>query len=97
YPLKSSAQKNFQIYISLKDTLHQGDFDKIKNQLTGRKLFSDSVACNGEMQSVLLKLVNSGYLTAAFDSIRYDSLACHAELFLGDRYEWITLSKGNVD
>jgi len=85
------------INIRLTDTIHQHDFAKIKKQVTSQKTFSDTLSCKRELQNILLKLNNNGYLSASFDSIHFDSLFCQANLFLGERYEWLSLSKGNVD
>lgn len=93
----SFAQKNLLLQIHLTDTLHRDDYNRIKKQLSSQKSFKDSVACNRELQTMLLKLNSSGYLSSAFDRVTIDSTACHASLFLGDRYEWMTLSKGNAD
>ncbi len=95
--LNSFAQKNFSLNIQLVDTLQLEEFSKIKKQLFSQKLFRDTNSCNRELQSILLKLNNNGYLAAGFDSIRFDSVSYNVKLFLGERYEWMSLSKGNVD
>jgi hypothetical protein len=92
-----SQAKNFSLNIQLIDTLHRDDFNKIKKQLTTQKNFSDSFALKKELQQIILRLNNSGYLTSSFDEIKQDSLSFTAKLFLGNRYQWASLSKGNVD
>ncbi len=95
--LDSFAQKFFSVNIQLIDTIHLDNYNSIKKQVTSQKLFSDTVSCNRELQAILLTLNSNGFLAAGFDRIYFDSGACHAKLFLGDRYEWMTLSKGNVN
>jgi outer membrane protein assembly factor BamA len=99
FHLSSFAQLRHDrtINILLTDTIHQADFLKVKKQLTSQKIFSDSISCSRELQNILLKLNANGYLSASFDSVRFDSLSCRAKLFLGERYEWLSLFKGNVD
>jgi hypothetical protein len=99
FQLSAFAQpgQNKTINIILSDTIHQNDFDKIKKQLTNQKNLVDTFSCKHELQNILLKLNDNGYLTASFDSAWFDSLSCNAELFLGEQYEWLSLSKGNVD
>ncbi len=99
FHLSSFAQVKHDriINIELTDTIHQADFSKIKKQLTSQKTFSDTLSCKRELQNILLKLNNNGYLAASFDNVRFDSLSCYAKLFLGEQYAWLSLSKGNVD
>jgi outer membrane protein assembly factor BamA len=92
-----SQTKTFPLNIQLVDTLHKDDFNKIKKQLTSEKLFRDSFVLKKELQQIILKLNNSGYLTASFDEIGFDSTSFTAKLFLGNRYQWASLAKGNVD
>src|SRR5436190_13891634 len=95
FHLSSFAQpgQNKTINIVLSDTIHQDDFNKIKKQLTNQKTLRDTFSCRHELQNILLKLNDNGYLTAGFDSAWFDSLSCHAKLFLGEQYEWLSLSK----
>jgi outer membrane translocation and assembly module TamA len=92
-----SQTKSFTLNIQLIDTLHGEDFNKIKKQLSSQKSFPDSFSVKKEMQQIILRLNNSGYLTASFDEVSHDSVSYSAKLFLGNRYQWASLSKGNVD
>lgn len=69
----------------------------MKVQLFEPKSFSDTIACNREIQRVLLKLNSEGYLAAGFDDIKYDSSTCQAYLYLGSQFKWASLLKGNVE
>ena len=101
FVLPLAAQKfTRKINIQLVDTVHKDDFNKISKQLTNQSRsvsIKDTNSCNRELQEILLRLNNDGYLAAGFDSVRSDSASCNANLFLGERYKWITLSKGNTD
>ncbi len=101
-PLNGSSQSKYNrsLNIQLVDTIHNDDFTKIKKQLFNESRLSairDTNSFNRELQDILFKLNSNGYLAAGFDNVHYDSVSCHVNLFLGDRYEWMTLSKGNVD
>ncbi|MCX6290838.1 MAG: hypothetical protein NT126_03650 [Bacteroidetes bacterium] len=97
FPSIGFTQKKMAIKIQLTDSIHHSGFMDIQKQIESNKTFSDSNACNAELQSILLKLHNNGFLAAGFDDVKYDSVSCHARLFLGNRYEWMVLTKGNVD
>src|SRR5207248_2288767 len=61
-----SQTKSHSLNIQLVDTIHKEDFNKIKKQLTSQKIFSDSFSVKKELQQIILKLNNSGYLAASF-------------------------------
>jgi outer membrane protein assembly factor BamA len=97
-PVSSFSQsKNFPLNIILIDSVHGEEYNKIKKQLSDKKNFTDSFSVKKELQQAILKLNNSGYLAASFDEIKFDSSSYTAKLFLGNRYQWASLSKGNVD
>lgn len=52
---------------------------------------------HNEMQQILYRLYDEGYLTASFDTIRQQEGKIDAWLTLGDRYEWISLHGGNTE
>ena len=91
------AQKRYTLQIQLTDTNHAEDFSKIKKQLLSSVTFRDTFLLQREMQKAILKLQSNGYLAASIDSLRRDSLSFTALLFLGEKYRWAKLEKGNVD
>lgn len=49
-----------------------------------------------ELDGYVLKLISLGHLTASIDSVARDSISTRASLFVGDRYQWLELSKGLI-
>jgi len=91
------AQKKYSLSIYQVDTAHASDFTSVKKQFLSNESFKDSLAAGKEIQKIISNLQSGGYLSASFDSIRYDSTGCKAYLFLGAKYQWASLRKGNVD
>jgi outer membrane protein assembly factor BamA len=95
--IESFAQQKIELNIQLVDSNHNAEFNRIKKQIVPKKNFQDTLTCNRALQEILLNLNSSGYLAAAFDSVQYILKECNTKLFLGEKYEWVSLSKGNVD
>lgn len=95
--LSVSAQKKYELDIVLADTSHLSDYDGIKKQISSSSSFRDTLSVSKELQKIILKLQSSGYLAASIDSVRFDSTSCHAYLFLGEKYMWAVVGRGNVD
>jgi hypothetical protein len=91
------AQKKYSLSIFQVDTNHSSDYASIKKQIVSNQSFKDSLAAKKELQKIISILQTGGYLSASFDSVHYDSSRCKAYLFLGVKYEWASLRKGNVD
>jgi len=91
------AQKKYTLSIQLVDTIHATDFASIKKEVVENESFKDSLAAGKELQKIISTLQGSGYLASSFDSVRFDSTACRAYLYLGEKYQWASLRKGNVD
>jgi len=91
------AQKKYTLSIQQIDTAHASEFASVKKQVATNETFRDSIAAGKELQKIISTLQTNGYLSASFDSIRYDSAGCIAHLYLGDKFQWATLRKGNVD
>jgi len=91
------AQKKYSLSIIQLDTIHASDYASIKKQLISNQSFKDSLAAGKELQKIIANLQSSGYLSASFDSIHFDSTGYKAYLFLGVKYQWASLRKGNVD
>lgn len=62
-----------------------------------KKEFTDSLSRKSVMTALLTELWQDGYITAAYDSIRVDSLILTAYLNTGKRVSWVKLKKGNAE
>jgi len=62
-----------------------------------RRAFTDTIARNMEMKSLLSKLFKSGFLEATFQNFTIDSGNLKATLLIGKQWEWASLRNGNVD
>jgi len=91
------AQKKYSLEIHLTDTVHQPEYNAIKKQLLSTSVFKDTLSIKRELQQAILKLQGNGYLTSSVDRIKCDSTKCVADLFLGNKYQWATLDKGNAE
>jgi len=49
------------------------------------------------LENTLSKLQNQGYLAASADSIYFYDSTYLAKIYLGQKYEWLSLKKGNVE
>jgi len=95
--IQAYSQKNATLNIELSDSIEKDSFDKIRKQVIDKTVFRDTITAKKELNSVLLKLQNSGYLAASFDTIIVDSLNMKAFLHLGSIYKMAVLSKGNTE
>jgi translocation and assembly module TamA len=59
--------------------------------------FPDSLSPRFELSRMVNGLHNEGYLSATIDSIFFEAKNIHAYLLIGERYEWSSLRKGNVN
>ena len=95
--LNSSAQYNyFKLELVRNDSIiPQKQFKKIsrfKNE------FVNDSAQKKELQNIILRLNDSGYLTAKVDSsVKIDSLHLKAWISTGELYRWATIKPGNVE
>jgi outer membrane protein assembly factor BamA len=86
----ASGQRNFSLDIRMADP---GSSQQIKH----KKFLKNKKAAQKEMQGVLEKLYQEGYITAGFDSIAWDSLSARAWLYAGNRYRWVELNVSRTD
>ena len=91
------AQKKYTLSIQQIDTSRASAFSSVKKDVVSNSTFRDSLAAGKELQKIISNLQNNGYLSASFDSVRCDSTGCIAYLYLGDKFQWASLRKGNVD
>ena len=47
--------------------------------------------------AIIPKLISDGYISASLDYWKCDSINCVASFYIGNRYKWAKLSKGNID
>jgi outer membrane protein assembly factor BamA len=87
----TSAQKGYSLLIKAHD--HQEVIDNIQYKHN----FPDKASRRQELQNYLFTLYDNAYLTAAYDSLREDSLNLAAYISTGEIYKWARLGKGNVD
>ncbi|HRH65190.1 MAG TPA: BamA/TamA family outer membrane protein [Bacteroidia bacterium] len=62
-----------------------------------QKNFRDTSAVRKALQNALLTLHGNGFLAASIDSMNINGNEYSAWLYMGEFYEWASLSKGNVD
>ena len=93
----SYGQKNYALDIHLTDTIRSRDFAGIRKDLIASPAFKDSLSAKKELQKMMLKLQAEGYLASSVDSLHFDSTSSTAFLFLGEKYKWAKLEKGNAD
>jgi hypothetical protein len=68
----------------------------IKN-IDYKKSFNNKADVTQELNTFLFKLYDRALLTAAYDTIIYDSLKTIAYVHIGETYKWAKISKGNVN
>lgn len=59
--------------------------------------FSNQNQCAEYIQKISGMLAGKGYPAASVDSVYYDSLAAHINLFTGPFYKWIKINTGGAD
>lgn len=59
--------------------------------------YSDSLSVRNELSNVLLQLHGQAYLEASVDSLYRFENTFHALIFVGKKYEWASLTNGNVE
>jgi len=92
---------NFSAYAQ-KDKLQLQLFAAAGDSLSLKKIkfekqHPDLVSVQAELQQILFRLYEQGYLTASFDSIAEQADKVEAWLTAGNRYEWATLRAGNLE
>lgn len=83
----SYAQNKFRVTIISDDVSYSGKRHfEVKDSLTVLK----------HLSLILNDLHSKGYLAASFDSVSFRKGSVDVSIFCGDKYEWISLRKGNV-
>ncbi len=82
--------------ISLKIITAENNYEAF-NKLKYKKQHNTLGELQQELQRILLQMYDGGYLTASFDSIEERESIVIAYLNIGNRYEWLKLSAGNIE
>ncbi|MFI5134939.1 MAG: hypothetical protein ACHQD9_03700, partial [Chitinophagales bacterium] len=93
FPVYLHAQRNFSLHIIASDK----DSSFFTHDLSYRNSFTDTLSRHKELQSLLGKLYKNGYLEATFQTLKKDSNALAATLYVGEKWGWASLKNGNVD
>lgn len=89
------AQK--ESYYKLSVVYSSKSFQEKNNIINYKKIFSDSLSLKKELNNVLQNLYELGYLSASFDSIKFEKNIANAYLNTGNKYHWAQLSFINFD
>src|SRR5688572_23232076 len=84
------AQSVYGVHYNLADSVRV-DTSLLQTHFTDRQAAMQYVA---ELPAFLQ---GKGYVTASIDSARFDSLAAHVALFLGQPYQWATIITASAD
>jgi outer membrane protein assembly factor BamA len=79
-----------QLYVA------DGDSFSLK-KIKFEKQHTDLASVQNELQQILFRLYEQGYLTASFDSMAEQADKVEAWLTAGNRYEWAKLRTGNLE
>lgn len=82
---------------SLKIHLSDKDTGFVKKNISYATIFSDTFSAHKQVLKVLGSLYDMGYLFAAMDSIKKDSLHLNAYVTVGKQLKWVKLSAIKVD
>jgi len=88
----TNAQKHSLIIIS--DSLNSDKFIKKKSY---DRTFNDSLSLFSELESIKNKLFTKAYISASFDSVKFDSSTVKAYLFTGKKYKLQEINIQNID
>jgi outer membrane protein assembly factor BamA len=89
----SSAQTKYALKIVGTDK--PSDF--FEKKFAYKSTLRDSTAAVQEMNLLLSKLRNAGYLAASTDSIQADSASMYTYIYVGEPFSQIVLTSGNLD
>ena len=87
----SNAQQNYQLSIN-SEPGSEGVIAKYRFN----KTFSDSIRMKSSIVELVQILQSEGYLLSYIDSLFIDENQATARIYIGSRFEWLTLSGGNI-
>lgn len=88
----ASAQEKYTLNINAVDK--DSDF---LNTIGLQNSFSSRTACVDYINKLPSLLQMKGFVTASFDSLKYDSSSARLVLFLGETYHWTEINTDQVD
>ncbi|MCS6990282.1 MAG: hypothetical protein NZL95_00260 [Chitinophagales bacterium] len=93
FAFTAHAQRPYTLHIKAngKDSL------LLARQFSYRKDFPDTLSRRKEVEQLMRRLYDAGYLEAAPLSLHVDSLQLIVHLHIGSQWKWVTLRPGNVD
>ena len=89
------AQKNYSLQFVFSDS-HNENLNSFKSDFSEKKFFKDTIQLLKEIESTRYQFLASGYLSAGIDSIVRDGMQTTAHMYLGEKYLWASIHKGNV-
>lgn len=92
-PAQVFAQRNYTLQIIPADK----DTAFLTRDYSYHRSFPDTVTLHAEMKNLISRLYAQGFLEATFQNFQRDSLQWKAVLLIGKRWEWASLSNGNID
>jgi translocation and assembly module TamA len=90
--VSAQGQSRFSLKVIAVD--HEQVFSRLNKY---RQNFPDSLSPIPELTRMVNALHKEGYISASIDSVFYEDRNISAYLLIGDRYEWSSLRKGNVN
>jgi outer membrane protein assembly factor BamA len=89
----TKAQNDYPLHIRCVDY----DSAFVINELGVQNNFNSLPACQDYTNKLPEYLHEKGYMTAAVDSLRFDSLSASMVLYLGNHYQWSGLDVSGID
>ncbi|MEE9575357.1 MAG: hypothetical protein V3W03_04590 [Gammaproteobacteria bacterium] len=90
---KLLSQNNYTLQLLPLEAENETVLQTIKH----KAIFSTTVERSKELNTVIRKLYEQGYLAASIDSLTTDSFDLTASVYIGKQYEWARLGSGNVN
>ncbi len=83
--------------ITPKIHVHQDDAILIEKKYKLKETYANDVELQRTLQALILRLQGAGYIEASVDSQKTVADTSHVYLHIGNKYEWATLDKGNIE
>ena len=90
--LSTNAQLKYQLVVST-----EMGAEEIVQKYKFNRTFSDSVQLKSEVTELVQLLQNEGYLLSYLVGLHFDQNQARAKIYVGQRFEWMGLSHGNID
>ncbi|MEO6329829.1 MAG: BamA/TamA family outer membrane protein [Ginsengibacter sp.] len=99
-PVSINGQSKYRLIINVinqNTTLPEGDSDLKIQSLPLETSFNSLPLCSEYIYHIPEILAAKGYPAASVDSVYFDSLAAHVNLFLGPIYKWAAINTDSVE